>query len=56
MFIILEFGGVFVICLHTKFHSPSPSGPLVTARKPKTKSRLYIVAMLLSYIVQKKLP
>jgi hypothetical protein len=46
---------MIVMCLHTKFHMPVSSEPLVIAVKPKTKYRFHAAAMLLFYILQKKL-
>jgi hypothetical protein len=43
-----------MICLHTKFHVPSPDGSLVFALKSKTKC--WCNAAALFYILQKNFP
>jgi len=50
-----EFMGLFVICLHNRFHMFSFNGSLVTAIKPKAKYKFHTVTMLMSHILQKKI-
>jgi hypothetical protein len=42
-----------MLCIHTKFHTPSSNGSYVTAIKPKTKYKIQAAAMLLFYILKK---
>jgi hypothetical protein len=45
-----------MIYLHVKFHIPNSNNSLVIAIKPEAKYRFHAVAILLSYILQKKNP
>jgi hypothetical protein len=44
----------FLKYLHTKFHMPSLRGSLAIINIPKAKHRVYITAMLLFHILQKR--
>jgi len=44
-----------MISLHTKFHMSSSNASLINTIKVKTKYRLHATAMLLFYILKKKL-
>jgi len=48
----IEFVGMDIICLHTKFHMPSTPDSLVITIKMKTKYRLHAATMLF-YILHK---
>jgi hypothetical protein len=42
----IKFVDMFMVYLHTKFHTPSSSGSLVIAFRPKAKHEFYAAAIL----------